>query len=845
MWHRIPVLFAAGALGLSSCGMEGVSVSGPETTVGFVTGASSHGEDDGAIFIAVELTTDLNELPVPVSVTVSDGLSGTATSGADYEPFTTTEVVFPPGSTSGATSLVRVTALGDTLAEGATETLRLVLSDASGASLGGFTETELSLTDAETADVRFVQATSLTPDESTASYDLDVELVLSAGAQLAFDVDLVAVDPGTGTATSTEDYAAFAPAGIQFSAGTPSGTTRTVTVSVLDDAISEGPETVQLSLSGGDLSRLALSGPTGHALTIVDDEASPTPLFSASHGPSTGLETTLSSGDTIDLGATPSGGAATAGTLLVLANQGGADMLLGQPTFSGPDATDFSLEVEAASFEGGEMVVASMSAPGETVDLAAPLVRAAALGAPASTPRPGVEVAVDPASLADLAYFDHVRLHGFPVPGGGDVTLELDRIPLPVARDAVLAIDGAPVPGGLRGALADLSTWTGEALELPGSRVFLALREDGPEGWIELPFEDGRFIHLTTEAPGSGGTPATCRLVHEDDLLALAPGARPPLCAGMELAPGVPLPSQSGITGPGGTGPGPVTSGGGEDPPTSGLVTVTACRVAIETDWQFFQKFGNAPDATAYVTGLIAAISDVYFEHVQTTLSIAYLGLHSTSADPWIAPDVGASAGALLSEFRSSWNSSGWPASADLAHFMSGADLGGGVAYVNVLCSPNFAYGVSGNMNGNIDWGSWTGNPGSFTWDFVVVAHELGHNFGAEHTHEYCPPIDTCTSNCTGGTSCSLGTLMSYCHSCGGMNSVDLGFHPQVANIMRSRVDASCLGDATMQAGDTIQYRLRFAPRSGAGVKNATLNVEHDAANAPSPFTINVTGLAQ
>lgn len=274
-------------------------------------------------------------------------------------------------------------------------------------------------------------------------------------------------------------------------------------------------------------------------------------------------------------------------------------------------------------------------------------------------------------------------------------------------------------------------------------------------------------------------------------------------------------------------------------------MTVATCRLAIETDWQFFQKFGNAPDATAYVTGLIAAISDVYFEHVQTTLTIAYIGLHSTSADPWTAPDVGASAGALLSEFRSSWNSSGWPVSADLAHFMSGADLGGGIAYVNVLCSPNFAYGVSGNMNGNIDWGSWTGNPGSFTWDFVVVAHELGHNFGAEHTHEYCPPIDTCTTNCTGSTACSLGTLMSYCHSCGGMNSVDLRFHPQVANIMRSRVDASCLGDATMQAGDTIQYRLRFAPRSGTGAKNATLDVEHDAANAPSPFTINVTGLAQ
>ena len=843
MSHRIWILAAAGALGLAACGMEGLKVSGPETTVGFVTGSSSHGEDDGALLIAVELTTDLNALPQPVSVTVSDGQSGSATSGTDYAPFAATDVVFPAGSMSGATALVQVTALGDDLAEGATETVQLILTDASGASLGSTDQTLLRLIDAESADVRFVQAASLTPNEATASYSMDVELVLSGGATLAFDIDLLAVDGGAGSATSTADYQAVAPAAVQYSAGTPSGTTRTVTVDVLDDALSEGPETVRLSLSGSDLARLTMAGPAEHVLTIVDDEGAPTPLFGASHGPTTGVETTLVSGDTVDLGTMPNEGGASVGTLMVLANQGGADMLLGQPTFGGADPTDFSLEIEAASFESGEMVVASMSAPGETVDLAAPFVRAAALGLPAATARPGVEVLVDAASLADLQYFDHVRLHGFPVPGGGDVTLELDRIPLPIARDAVLAVDGAPVAGGLHAALEDLSTWGGRALELPGSRVFLALREAGPEGWIELPFEDGRFIHLTTETVATPEAAATCRLIHEDDLLALAPGARPPLCSGMELVPGAQLPSRSAFQGAGSAAPG--APPGGEDPPTSGLVTVAACRLAIETDFQFFQKFGNAPDATAYVTGLIAAVSDVYFEHVQTTLTIAYLGLHSTSADPWNAPDVGASAGALLSEFRSSWNSSGWPVSADLAHFMSGADLGGGIAYVNVLCSPNFAYGVSGNMNGNIDWGSWTGNSGSLTWDFVVVAHELGHNFGAEHTHEYCPPIDTCTTNCTGGTTCSLGTLMSYCHACGGMNSIDLRFHPQVSNIMRSRVDASCLGDATMQAGDTIQYRLRFAPRSGAGVKSATLDVEHDAVNAPSPFTINVTGLAQ
>ncbi|MEO0664086.1 MAG: M12 family metallo-peptidase, partial [Planctomycetota bacterium] len=174
-----------------------------------------------------------------------------------------------------------------------------------------------------------------------------------------------------------------------------------------------------------------------------------------------------------------------------------------------------------------------------------------------------------------------------------------------------------------------------------------------------------------------------------------------------------------------------------------------------------------------------------------------------SSSDPWSTPETpGGDTGDMLSEFRSAWNSSGWPVSADLAHFLSGDNLGGGIAYVNVLCNSSFGYGVSANLNGNINWGSWTGAAGSFTWDFVVVAHELGHNFGTGHTHSYCPPIDVCYDNCSASTSCSQGTIMSYCHTCGGMDNIDLRFHQQVANVMRQRVESSCLGDAAMGTGD-------------------------------------------
>jgi hypothetical protein len=199
----------------------------------------------------------------------------------------------------------------------------------------------------------------------------------------------------------------------------------------------------------------------------------------------------------------------------------------------------------------------------------------------------------------------------------------------------------------------------------------------------------------------------------------------------------------------------------------------------------------------------------------------------------------------MLNEFRGAW-AGNWPVQADLAHFLSGAGLGGGIAYVNVLCNNSFGFGVSASLNGNIDWGAWTGQSNFLNWDFVVVAHELGHNFSAAHTHNYCPPIDQCSeANCNGSKTCSRGTIMSYCHTCsGGLSNIDLEFHPQIANQMRGAVNGSCLGAASLASGESLDYQVRFFPTSSTGSKNATLNISHSGANVGSPFQLNLSGNA-
>ena len=792
--------------------------SSPSVMFSFTQSSGTLAEGGAPLALTVVLHTTLASLPMAASVDVVDAGSGSATSGADYAAFAPVTVTFPMGAMDGDTQQVAFSAIDDLSIEGADETVMFALANPVGGSPVGVRTLLATIDDIHVATLEFSAPTSSTPDESSAPRSVTLRLDLPPATTLDVAASVRLSDAGGGSASSGLDYSAIAPTMLSFAAGSSDGATQNFSVNVLDDAAVEADEILRLSLSN-PAAGSAVGGVALHQLTITDDDATAASALVATEGPN-GIENGLAYDTLIDLGSQTVGAGSNAGTLVRITNAGGSAMDLGAPRLAGTNPNDFDVVVESAPLvappafgEKGFVLAPDMPAPWVKLEGSGEL---------------GVRLVLDAERTAALAGMLRATIAGFPVPGLGDVTLDLHRLTLPIAAGAVLRVDGIDVPGGLAGAVGDLSTWSGSALELPGSRVYLALSSQGMRGFIEMDSPTDRFVHVLTEhGPGPGNAPAQSRVLRGPEIAAL--GFEDPafFCDGARDAPGVSAQLQLGALPP---------------PPPSAPLTSADCKIAIETDYQLYQKFGSTVTASVYVTQLMAAISDQYFTDVQTTLSIAYLGLYSTPADPWLSQDSGGDSGDLLDEFRAAWIGSGWPASANLAHFISGANLGGGIAYVNVLCNQSFGFGVSGNISGNIVWGTWTGVPAHFTWDFVVVAHELGHNFGSSHTHSYCPPLDMCYANCSAPAVCSQGTIMSYCHTCGGMDNIDLEFHPVCANIMRAAVNSSCLGLSALAAGDHVQYQVRFNPLTAAGLRSANLEFSHDAPNQVQPFRLRLQG---
>lgn len=202
--------------------------------------------------------------------------------------------------------------------------------------------------------------------------------------------------------------------------------------------------------------------------------------------------------------------------------------------------------------------------------------------------------------------------------------------------------------------------------------------------------------------------------------------------------------------------------------------------VATEVDYDMYVKKGyNTNAVSSWYASLIGATSSIYLRDFGVSLASSSLKVY-TARDPYPC----CSTSEALTYMQRTWSRT-TPARS-VAAFLSARNMGGGIAYYRTLCNRDYGYSVSANMNGYFPTPvqSYNGQ----NWDLYVFAHEIGHTFGASHTHELNPPVDRCGS--TPGCSATRGTIMSYCHLCsGGISNIDMRFDARTVSEVRSYID--------------------------------------------------------
>lgn len=232
--------------------------------------------------------------------------------------------------------------------------------------------------------------------------------------------------------------------------------------------------------------------------------------------------------------------------------------------------------------------------------------------------------------------------------------------------------------------------------------------------------------------------------------------------------------------------------------------------LAVDTDYELYVNAGsNTSNVTTFIGNLIGAASTIYSRDLLTEIRLSYLGIQSSSADPftvspglagtWNGATVTYTTMHALLQLGDRWHTSPPSTNArSAATLISGKSPGSGIAWVGTLCQGDIAYqghwggaysycgGIDPpndlsvpNPDGNVNYVA----PSSNYWPLLQLTHELGHNVGSSHTHcitltpqqktQYNVTrntVDQCYSgeqNCFLGTQTvptEKGTIMSYCH---------------------------------------------------------------------------------
>lgn len=176
---------------------------------------------------------------------------------------------------------------------------------------------------------------------------------------------------------------------------------------------------------------------------------------------------------------------------------------------------------------------------------------------------------------------------------------------------------------------------------------------------------------------------------------------------------------------------------------STGPAAMKVAELAVDADLRYYQRHGsNTTTAQNQVTTVINAVNAIYRRDVEIDHRITTIIVRTTNIYAWTGDLCN-----LLGQFGSYWSANHGNVRRDVAHLFTGEGSFSGVigcAYVGVVCTGS-SYGSSKAFSSSLNT-----NAG-------LVAHEMGHNWGAGHCNSSSP----CNIMCSGLGGCS-GSLGSF-----------------------------------------------------------------------------------
>jgi hypothetical protein len=303
------------------------------------------------------------------------------------------------------------------------------------------------------------------------------------------------------------------------------------------------------------------------------------------------------------------------------------------------------------------------------------------------------------------------------------------------------------------------------------------------------------------------------------------------------------------------------------------LSSMHSAVIAVDTDNELMGlKFAdNTANATNYIAQLFAGITAIYERDLYVRLLQGYTVLRlSTTADPYLQNPGGNANLAKLTEVSDYWKANYSGVKRALLVMLSGKQPGNstasGTAFIAGLC--DVTRGV------NFDQ-VFTSGQNAQAFEFQFIGHEIGHNFGSQHTHctdtgaaagtqpiDFCYPIcsspgqancDTCNGlpqwSPNPGTSCPApftitpvngapvagvsGTIMSYCHLLPGCSATSV-FHPQTISLAVGANVNAAVNQCIFPIGNPAPTIASISPASGFTSGGSTVTITGTNFRAPA-----------